>query len=238
MSNKPVTTTTAAAPAFDQAKYDHFRENEDNLSDAEYAEYEAMRAAKRKIGAEHRNAFNTVVDTIANQNLSIAQIYKKVIEGNSSLTIKSEDIFTPYEIVEAYNRVVAANGGNVPEPSKEKAPKEQKATRVVNVVPYLKSSINPEVTGVWRAHMPKFMDEEKAVDVWKAGDSIDQWLINPADQEKKMSILYFMSKNTGNKPNSKQLGAIAKADMETFTKTKEAEKAARDKAAADKKAAA
>jgi hypothetical protein len=52
----------------------------------------------------------------------------------------------------------------------------------------LKSSATGE-TSVWLAHPPKFLEAEGAFTAYKAGKSVDAWLVNPTDKKAKINFL-------------------------------------------------
>lgn len=95
----------------------------------------------------------------------------------------------------------ATNGGG---------PTKQANTRVMSKP--LKSMKGNE-TGVWLAHPPKFLEAEGAYDAYKAGKSVDAWLVSPADKGVKVKFLKKLASRLGKVPTKDQLGDITEAEF-------------------------
>lgn len=76
----------------------------------------------------------------------------------------------------------------------------------------LKSTKGSE-TGVWLAHPPKFLEAEGAFTTYKAGKSIDAWLVTPSDKKAKASFLKRLSSHQGKAPTKEQLGEVTEAEF-------------------------
>ncbi|MCA8457457.1 hypothetical protein LGN04_26480 [Burkholderia multivorans] len=68
-------------------------------------------------------------------------------------------------------------------------------------------------TGVWLAHPPKFLDTEGCFTEYKAGKSIDAWLVNPADKKAKINFLKKLASRESKAPTKEQLGEITEAEF-------------------------
>lgn len=98
-------------------------------------------------------------------------------------------------------------------------------------------SLNGSQTGVWLAHPPKFLEAEGCFTTFKQGKSVDAWLVDPTDDDKKANFLRKLAKATGQQPNKTQLGKLTE---EAFSggKTSIKDDAAKQAAKADAKAPA
>ncbi len=76
----------------------------------------------------------------------------------------------------------------------------------------LKSIVNGE-TSVWLAHPPKFLETEGAFTTYKSGQSIDAWLVNPADKKTKINFLKKLASRESKQPSKDQLGDITAAEF-------------------------
>lgn len=85
------------------------------------------------------------------------------------------------------------------------------ATRVLSKP--LKST-KGDKTGVWLAHPPKFLEAEGAFTTYKAGKSVDAWLVTPSDKKAKNNFLKKLSSHEGKKPTKEQLGEITEAEFQ------------------------
>ena len=74
-------------------------------------------------------------------------------------------------------------------------------------------STKGEETGVWLAHPPKFLEAEGAFASYKAGKSVDAWLVTPADKKAKINFLKKLASREGKVPNKDQLGDITEAEF-------------------------
>ena len=74
-------------------------------------------------------------------------------------------------------------------------------------------STKGEETGVWLAHPPKFLEAEGAFASYKAGKSVDAWLVTPADKKAKINFLKKLASREGKVPNKDQLGEITEAEF-------------------------
>jgi hypothetical protein len=77
----------------------------------------------------------------------------------------------------------------------------------------LKSKDDIGLTGVWLAHPPKFLELEGAFTTYKAGKSVDAWLVNPTDRTIKLNFLKKLSSREGKVPTKEQLGEITEAEF-------------------------
>ena len=77
----------------------------------------------------------------------------------------------------------------------------------------LKSKDDIGLTGVWLAHPPKFLELEGAFTTYKAGKSVDAWLVNPTDKTIKLNFLKKLSSREGKVPTKEQLGDITEAEF-------------------------
>lgn len=77
----------------------------------------------------------------------------------------------------------------------------------------LKSKDDIGLTGVWLAHPPKFLELEGAFTTYKAGKSVDAWLVNPTDKTIKLNFLKKLSSREGKVPTKEQLGEITEAEF-------------------------
>jgi hypothetical protein len=69
-------------------------------------------------------------------------------------------------------------------------------------------------TGVWLAHPPKFLEAEGAFTTYKAGKSVDAWLVTPSEKKAKNNFLKKLSSREGKKPTKEQLGEITEAEFQ------------------------
>ena len=69
-------------------------------------------------------------------------------------------------------------------------------------------------TGVWLAHPPKFLEAEGAFTTYKAGKSVDAWLVTPSEKKAKLNFLKKLSSREGKKPTKEQLGDITEAEFQ------------------------
>lgn len=76
----------------------------------------------------------------------------------------------------------------------------------------LKSTGSGE-TSVWLAHPPKFLESEGAFTTYKAGKSVDAWLVNPTDKKAKINFLKKLASREGKVPTKEQLGSINEAEF-------------------------
>lgn len=76
----------------------------------------------------------------------------------------------------------------------------------------LKSTKGAE-TGVWLAHPPKFLEAEGAFATYKAGKSVDAWLVTPTEKKAKLNFLKKLSSHQGKVPTKEQLGEITEAEF-------------------------
>lgn len=76
----------------------------------------------------------------------------------------------------------------------------------------LKSTKGNE-TGVWLAHPPKFLEAEGAFTTYKAGKSVDAWLVTPTEKKAKLNFLKKLSSHQGKAPTKDQLGEITDAEF-------------------------
>ncbi len=77
----------------------------------------------------------------------------------------------------------------------------------------LKSSKGDE-TGVWLNYPPKFLEAEGCFEAYKAGKSVDAWLVTRADSKAKAKFLKKLSSREGTKPNKVQLGEVTEAEFQ------------------------
>ena len=77
----------------------------------------------------------------------------------------------------------------------------------------LKSTKGDE-TGVWLNYPPKFLEAEGCFETYKAGKSIDAWLVTRADNKAKAKFLKKLSSREGTKPNKVQLGEVTEAEFQ------------------------
>lgn len=77
----------------------------------------------------------------------------------------------------------------------------------------LKSKDDTAVNGVWLAHPPKFLELEGAFTTYKAGKSVDAWLVNPTDKVTKINFLKKLSSREDKVPTKEQLGDINEAEF-------------------------
>jgi hypothetical protein len=68
-------------------------------------------------------------------------------------------------------------------------------------------------TGVWLAHPPKFLEAEGAFTTYKAGKSVDAWLVTPTDKKAKLNFLKKLSSHQGKVPTKEQLGEITEVEF-------------------------
>lgn len=76
----------------------------------------------------------------------------------------------------------------------------------------LKSTKGDE-TGVWLAHPPKFLEAEGAFTAYKAGKSVDAWLVTPSDKKAKKNFLKKLASHQSKAPTKEQLGEITEAEF-------------------------
>lgn len=74
-------------------------------------------------------------------------------------------------------------------------------------------SIAAAGVSVWLAHPPKFLEAEGAHTAYKAGKSVDQWLVDPANKVQKANFLAKLAKKHEKKATKEQLGEVTEAEV-------------------------
>lgn len=105
------------------------------------------------------------------------------------------------------------------------APKAEKPKGTRNMSYPLKSSLDASKVAAWINHIPPFLTEEKCPEEYKAGKSIDKWLVDPSNGKTKAKFLVRLSELTGKAPTKEQIGAVTQEQVEAATKKPKTAKA-------------
>ncbi|MBH9720556.1 hypothetical protein JAO10_09440 [Burkholderia contaminans] len=167
----------------------------------------------------------TIAEILAQRAAFEAQIKAQLEEERpAALASVKEQIetftFTAAELgfasLEAIKAVIHAEGFTADElgfhipTAGKKAGGESGKTRVMSKP--IKNKDGSE-TGVWLAHPPKFLETEGCYTEFKAGKSIDAWLVNPADKKAKINFLKKLASRESKQPTKEQLGEITEAEF-------------------------
>ena len=113
------------------------------------------------------------------------------------------DLFSDSEILKAAKALGFTPSVRAVEAFQPKTPGKKR-----EVKGYIRSIKNPDETKVWRAGAPSFLKEEGCLAAYDQGQSIDQWLVDPKDEQSKIKLLQKLAKKQGKEPNEEQLGDI------------------------------
>lgn len=198
-----------------QARYDDLVSRYVDLDDKEKAELDGL--------------VKTVKEAKAKRKTAIEEIQKKLKAVEPAFTLKElfGDELQDMLKAEGYGATSTARAGKA-----AKAAGGESGTR--NVTKPIKS-LNGSQTGVWLAHPPKFLEAEGCFTTFKQGKSVDAWLVDPTDDDKKANFLRKLAKATGQQPNKTQLGNLTEATFsgsKTSIKDDAAKQAAKAEAAA------
>nr|WP_313657994.1 hypothetical protein [Achromobacter ruhlandii] len=199
-----------------QTRYDDLVSRYVDLDDKEKAELDGL--------------VKTVKEAKAKRKAAIEDIQKKLKAVEPAFTLKElfgDELQTILK-AEGYVATSTARVGKA-----AKAAGGESGTR--NVDKPIKS-LDGSQKGVWLAHPPKFLEAEGCFTTFKQGKSVDAWLVDASDDDKKANFLRKLAKATGQQPNKTQLGKVSE---ELFSgKTSIKDDAAKQAAKADAKAAA
>ena len=198
-----------------QARYDVLVSRYVDLDDKEKSELDGL--------------VKTVKEAKAKRKTAIEEIQKKLKAVEPAFTLKElfGDELQDMLKAEGYGATSTARAGKA-----AKAAGGESGTR--NVTKPIKS-LNGSQTGVWLAHPPKFLEAEGCFTTFKQGKSVDAWLVDPTDDDKKANFLRKLAKATGQQPNKTQLGNLTEATFsgsKTSIKDDAAKQAAKAEAAA------
>lgn len=198
-----------------QARYDDLVSRYVDLDDKEKSELDGL--------------VKTVKEAKAKRKTAIEEIQKKLKAVEPAFTLKElfGDELQDMLKAEGYGATSTARAGKA-----AKAAGGESGTR--NVTKPIKS-LNGSQTGVWLAHPPKFLEAEGCFTTFKQGKSVDAWLVDPTDDDKKANFLRKLAKATGQQPNKTQLGNLTEATFsgsKTSIKDDAAKQAAKAEAAA------
>lgn len=198
-----------------QARYDYLVSRYVDLDDKEKSELDGL--------------VKTVKEAKAKRKTAIEEIQKKLKAVEPAFTLKElfgEELQDMLK-AEGYGATSTARAGKA-----AKAAGGESGTR--NVTKPIKS-LNGSQTGVWLAHPPKFLEAEGCFTTFKQGKSVDAWLVDPTDDDKKANFLRKLAKATGQQPNKTQLGNLTEATFsgsKTSIKDDAAKQAAKAESAA------
>ncbi|MCO8321124.1 H-NS histone family protein [Burkholderia cenocepacia] len=149
------------------------------------------------------------------KKLSIAEILAKRKEFEDMIAAQLEAerpaaLEAMLEQIEIFKFTAEELGFHVP--VAHPATRGGKAGGTRNMSKPLKSSATGE-TSVWLAHPPKFLEAEGAFTAYKAGKSVDAWLVNPADKKAKINFLKKLASRESKQPTKEQLGDITDAEF-------------------------
>lgn len=171
----------------------------DGKTDAtQEAEFQQLRKKKMAARAERELCIAQLINVITEQGISFAELTQAGFK-----TPAITDLYSGGEILKAAKALDFTPSAKAVETSQPKTPGKKR-----EVKGYIKSIKNPDKTVDWRAGPPSFLKEEGCLDAYDQGQSIDQWLVDPKDEQSKIKLLQKLAKRQGKEPNEEQLGSI------------------------------
>ena len=165
---------------------------------AQEAEFQELRQKKISARIKREQCIAQLIKDIKEQDISFAELTKA---GLSVPPIT--DLYSESEI-----RTAAKALGVTPTAKAVEVTQPKMSGKKREVKGYIKSIQNPDETAVWRAGAPSFLKEEGCLAAYDQGQSIDQWLVDPKDEQSKIKLLQKLAKKQGKEPNEEQLGDI------------------------------
>ena len=176
---------------------------------AQETEFQQLRQKKMAARAERELCIAQLINVITEQGISFAELTQ------AGLRIPAiTDLFSDSEILKAAKAL-----GFIPSVKAVEASQPKMSGKKREVKGYIRSINNPDETRVWRAGAPSFLKEEGCLAAYDQGQSIDQWLVDPKDEQSKIKFLQKLAKKQNQEPNKEQLGDIS---LEAYEKAKEA----------------
>ena len=165
---------------------------------AQETEFQQLRKKKMAARAEREQCIAQLINVITKQEISFAELIQ------AGLRVPAiTNLFSDSEILKA-----AKAHGFTPSVQAVEASQPKMSGKKREVKGYIRSINNPDETGVWRAGPPSFFKDEGGLDAYDQGQSIDQWLVDPKDEQSKIKLLQKLAKKQGKEPNEDQLGDI------------------------------
>ena len=165
---------------------------------AQETEFQQLRQKKMAARAERELCIAQLINVITEQGISFAELTQ------AGLRIPAiTDLFSDSEILKAAKALGFIPSVKAVEASQPKTPGKKR-----EVKGYIKSIKNPDKTVDWRAGPPSFLKEEGCLDAYSQGKPIDQWLVDPKNEQSKIKLLQKLAKKQGKEPNEEQLGDI------------------------------
>lgn len=173
----------------------------DGKTDAvQEAEFQELRQKKIAARAKREQCIAQLIKDITEQGISFAELTKAGLKM-PAIT----DLYSDSEIQKAAKAFDVTPSSKA---TKADQPKMSGKKRETNG--YIKSINNPEKIVDWRAGPPKFLKEEGCLDAYSQGKPIDQWLVDPQNEQSKIKFLHKLATKQMHKqePNKEQLGDI------------------------------
>lgn len=165
---------------------------------AQETEFQQLRQKKMAARAEREQCIAQLINVITEQEISFAELTQAGLKV-PAIT----DLFSDSEILKAAKAL-----GFTPSVKAGEASQPKMNVKKREVKGYIRSINNPDDTGVWRAGPPSFFKDEGGLDTYKQGQSIDQWLVDPKDEQSKIKLLKNLSRKFTKEPNLEQLGDV------------------------------
>lgn len=165
---------------------------------AQEAEFQQLRQKKMAARAEREQCIVQLMKDIREQEISFAELTQ------AGLRVPAiTDLYSDSEILKAAKALGFTPSVKAAEASQPKTPGKKR-----EVKGYIRSINNPDETTVWRSGAPSFLKEEGCLAAYDQGQSIDQWLVDPKDEQSKIKFLQKLAKKQKQEPNKEQLGDV------------------------------
>lgn len=197
------TASHPIGPVFSQVDEQRYQELTglyiDGKTDAaQEAEFQELRKKKIAARAKREQCIAQLIKDIKEQDISFAELTQ------AGLRVPAiTDLYSDSEILKAAKAL-----GFTPSAKAVETYQPKMSGKKREVKGYIKSIQNPDETAVWRAGAPSFLKEEGCLAAYDQGQSIDQWLVDPKDEQSKIKLLQKLAKKQGKEPNKEQLGDI------------------------------
>ncbi|KGH12937.1 hypothetical protein [Comamonas thiooxydans] len=167
---------------------------------AQETEFQQLRQKKMAARAEREQCIAQLINVITEQEISFAELTQAGFRV-PAIT----DLYSDNEILKAAKALGFTPLVKALEASQPKMSGKKRETNG-----YIKSIRNPDKTVDWRAGAPKFLKEEGCLDAYSQGKPIDQWLVDPKNEQSKIKFLHKLATKQKHKqePNKEQLGDI------------------------------
>ncbi len=170
-----------------QTRYDDLVSRYVDLDDKEKAELDGL--------------VKTVKEAKAKRKTAIEDIQKKLKAVEPAFTL--QELFG--DELKAILKAEGYGAVSTPRATKTAAGGESGTRNVDKPI----KSLDGSQKSVWLAHPPKFLEAEGCFTTFKQGKSVDAWLVDASDDDKKANFLRKLAKATGQQPNKTQLGKVS-----------------------------